>query len=104
MILKKAFDEFQRSHVSLNQSRLKRIQSAHWSVRGKLQKNDWVSSYFVDTKLQGSYALGTATCCPHSLRPYDVDVILGMKLNDEGGTLPSDQRQYMLGPATIKIG
>ena len=89
MILKQSFAEFLRDRVNLNQSRLDRIKSAHWSVRNELEENDWIADLLVDTKLQGSYALGTAMRCPPGLRPYDVDVVLGLKLNDEWGALPN---------------
>ena len=89
MILIDAFNELLRDRVNLNKTRLQRIKSAHWSVRQRLEEDAKIAEGFVDTKLQGSYALGTATRCPHGERPYDVDVVLGLDLEDEWGNLPS---------------
>ncbi|MXX97367.1 MAG: nucleotidyltransferase [Rhodothermaceae bacterium] len=89
MILKKAFDNFLRDRVNLNQTRIDRIISAHHSVREKLEEDEWISKYFIDSKLQGSYALGTAIRSSHKEGTYDVDVVLGLDLEDEYGQLPS---------------
>ena len=89
MLLKNNFSKFLKDRVNLNQSRIDRIISAHHSVRDRLEKDDWVSSRLVGTRLQGSYALGTAIRSPHESGTYDVDVVLGLKLDDPGTGLPS---------------
>lgn len=75
--------------MNLDQRRKDRIISAHHSVRDRLEKDDWVSCRLVGTRLQGSYALGTAIRSPHESGTYDVDVVLGLKLNDPRTGLPS---------------
>lgn len=89
MILRQAFDEFLRDRINLNKTRLKRIKSAHWSVRQCLADDVDIAEMLVDTKLQGSYAIGTATRSSNGERPYDVDVVLGLNLEDDWGNLPS---------------
>ena len=89
MLLKDNFSKFLKDRVNLNQSRIDRIISAHHSVRDELKKDDWVSSRLVGTRLQGSYALKTAIRSPHESGTYDVDVILGLKLDSPRPELPS---------------
>ena len=87
MILKDA--DFLRSRVNLNETRLKRVQSAHRSVRNVLSAADDIAPDYVGTFLQGSYAYSTAIRSPHEDDPYDVDVVLALDLEDEWGDLPS---------------
>ena len=89
MLLKDNFSKFLKDRVNLNQSRMGRIISAHPSVRDELKKDDWVSSRLVGTRLQGSYALKTPIRSPHESGAYDVDVVLGLKLDSPGTGLPS---------------
>lgn len=87
MYLKKAFDSFLTDKVNTTPTQVKRIQSAHNSVRSVLE-NSALKPIIDRTLLQGSYAIKTGVRSARGDKPFDVDVVVGLRLADENGDLP----------------
>jgi hypothetical protein len=82
MELKKGFEKF-IDKISLNQTRIDNLISAHNTLRDILKSDEEVKKYFLESFLQGSYALHTAIK-PLTDGEYDVDIILSLNLKNEG--------------------
>lgn len=93
MILKQSFSDFLstgKAGISLDDTRSKKIQTAHNAVRGYLQSLDEIKGIYYETFLQGSYRLNTAVR-PQGNGEYDVDVMLSLSLADQYGYLPDSK-------------
>jgi len=84
MYLHDAFDDFVR-RISLDDTRLRRVRSAHNSVRKQLRSIDEVRSRMTGTYLQGSYALHTPVRPLDEDTGFDVDVVLAADFTDDVG-------------------
>lgn len=85
MILRLAFEDF-ISKISLDNTRSKKIQTAHNAIRDFLAEDEEIKLKFYESFLQGSYRLFTAVR-PQGDGEYDVDAILSLSLNNSFGTL-----------------
>lgn len=87
MYLREAFDEFIATTIRLDETRRKRIQRAHNTVRSELESIPEVGSKMQGTFLQGSYPQHTATKPVNEDGSYDVDVIFAGDFSSERGRL-----------------
>mgnify|MGYP002761951547 FL=1 len=89
MRLKQSFDDFLRNTVSLDETRMNRVQRAHHFVREKLTAIDEVAERKTGrgTYLQGSYPLHTAVRPCDENEAYDVDVVLAADFLKEAGRM-----------------
>lgn len=87
MRLEQSFEDFQSNTVSLDNTRLQRVQSAHNTVRTKLEAVEAIKALLVGMYLQGSYALHTAIRPCSDDSEYDVDLVLALNLLDENDRL-----------------
>ncbi|MBS1902450.1 MAG: hypothetical protein JSS75_01945 [Bacteroidetes bacterium] len=78
MVLKDSFEEF-KDNISLNDTRVQKIMSAHNSVRDWLEGQEAISALNPYTFLQGSYASDTAVK-PQNDGSFDVDVVIVLDL------------------------
>ncbi len=77
-----AFRAF-NTRISLDQARLRRIQSAHHALRNSAENDAALSKMLLGSFIQGSYAQGTAIRPPEG-GTFDVDVVLAFNLSKEG--------------------
>ena len=92
MLLRNSFEDFLTGTVSLDDTRMSRVQSAHRSVRRKLKGIEAVRAVLTGFYLQGSYALLTACRPCGDQTEYDVDLVLAADFRDDRGRLPSGWR------------
>lgn len=86
MRLNSYFSAF-HTRISLDSTRVERIMSGHGSLRDVLSQDEEVKEVFVDSFLQGSYAIGTALR-PKNDEEFDVDVVLAIDVQKQFGYLP----------------
>lgn len=88
MFLSETFDDFIHDVVSLDDTRLNRIQRAHNAVRSDIEALDAVQEVSTGPSfLQGSYAIHTPVR-PCDGESYDVDIVLPADFRNEHGRLP----------------
>lgn len=85
MKLKTSFEKFLEL-IKLNKTRKEALISAHNTIRDYLKSDDEIKSKFIESFLQGSYAMHTEIK-PKDGSPFDVDVALVLNLKDENGNL-----------------
>jgi hypothetical protein len=91
MFLKESFEQFQKTKVNLDDTRMKRVKSAHHSVRGKLGSIEAVREILTGFYLQGSYALLTACRPCDDAIEYDVDIVMAADFRNAHGYMRSGQ-------------
>lgn len=81
MELSAQFERF-LGNISVDQSKLNRIKSAHSKLRGALESDDYVGPALLETFLQGSYIHGTAIRPLGKSADFDVDVCCLLDLSE----------------------
>lgn len=90
MFLSATFDNFIQNVVSLDRTRLNRIQRAHNAVRSDIEALDPVREISTGpTFLQGSYAIYTPVRPCDKEASYDVDIVLPADFRNERSQLPN---------------
>jgi hypothetical protein len=75
------------SQISLDETRVKKIKSAHGALRDFMESDEEIKKFFKDTFLQGSYATDMAIR-PKDDEEFDVDVVLALDVRKKFGRLP----------------
>ena len=78
----RSFDKFLEDEVSLNKSRLDRIEDGIRVVTNFLQNNEFFKHYFLEDA-EGSYRQGTGMKPQKDRDDFDVDVLFRMSLIDD---------------------